>query len=298
MTDPALHQLVAAAVTRHRGLADALRAIADDLPPSRRRLWQQMAGLLTSGETAAACRAARRHPAAWLPLLTCHDTDTCLDRLVVVATAPQHMPATRWGGTLYALVISTGSLIMLGLLTRSVLPIFDEMLVSFGVELPAVTQLILRFGRFIGNGGLLVVLLMAAAGMAVIAIRRRGGRSGRRELVATALEQLMAAGISSQEALPIAATLAGIAAPSTTSRLSAHRYQLSPAIAAACSAAPTAAPALLGAVAANYADRSRHQRQTIEWLLGPVAVVLMGFAVGFTTLVLFLPLVRLVGVLS
>lgn len=36
----------------------------------------------------------------------------------------------------------------------------------------------------------------------------------------------------------------------------------------------------------------------MEWLLGPVAVVLLGLAVGFTTLVLFLPLLNLVGALS
>ena len=298
MTDPALQQLAETALVRHRDLARSLRAIADDLSPSRRQPWLDMAEILTTGNTPAACRAAVRQPAIWLPLLTSNDSDSCFDQLIVLATTPRRLSAIRRGSTLYALVVTAGLLILLNLLARSVLPIFREMLESFQLELPVVTQLVLGIGTFLGDGKILLLCLAGAVAVISFVVLFRTRRARRRGLFVDSLGQLLAGGFTPPEALSLTATFAGISNHGMLQGRADHWLQHSPAATAAYSAAPAAVPTLLNALAENYADRAAQRQHTADWLLGPIAVVLMGFAVGFTTLVLFLPLIRLLEALS
>lgn len=297
MTDPALQQLAETALVRHRDLSRSLRAIADDLSPSRRQPWLDMADILTTGNTPAACRAAVRQPAIWLPLLTSDDSDSCFDHLIVLATTPRRLSAISRGSTLYALVVTAGLLILLNLLARSVLPIFREMLESFQLELPVVTQLVLGIGTFLSDGKILLLCLAGAVAVISLVVLFRTRRASRQGLFVDSLGQLLAGGFTPPEALSLTATFAGIS-NGVLQGGADHWLQHSPAAAAAYSAAPAAAPTLLRALAENYADRTAQRQHTADWLLGPIAVVLMGFAVGFTTLVLFLPLIRLLGALS
>lgn len=288
MTRALVEQRLAAALQRHRGLAADVRALSTELAPGRRQAWLTLADVLESGQTTAARRAARRHPELWLTLIACPDGDRCLDRLITTATAPDSNAAIRWGGRVYAVIITASLLAVLIFLARSVLPIFRELLEGFGVELPTVTRLIFTASNLVSDWRTILIVIASGLVCCGLGLFLVPNWSRQRPVFTAALGELLEGGLRTDEAVPLAGTLAGIARPE----------RLSPAIRAACSAPREAAPRLLSALAANYGDRRRHRLHTMEWLLGPVAVVLLGLAVGFTTLVLFLPLLNLVGALS
>ena len=298
MTTPGVDSLVETALQRHRDLASTIAALSAELPKSRRGPWLEMASILASGEVARATRAVRLFPSIWLPLLTNDDSEACLDRLFAAATAPLGASRQRWGGYCYALAVTAALLIVLNLFARSVIPIFRELLASFGMELPFVTQLILGLGGILSDWRILCLLLVTATLVTTAWFVLRPGKLRRRQAFADTLSRLLSTGTPRDNAVALAAGLTGLPTPQASPSGAFTVPANSPAIAAAYALEPSAAPVLLAAIAANYGDRSRKRRQAFEWLLGPVAVVLMGLAVGFTTMVLFMPLIKLVGALS
>ena len=298
MTTPGVDSLVETALQRHRDLASTIAAISAELPRSRRGPWLEMSSILADGQVARATRAARLFPTIWLPLLTNDDSEACLDRLFAAATAPLGASRRRWGGYCYALAVTAALLIVLNLFARSVIPIFRELLASFGIELPFVTQLILGLGGILSDWRVLCLLLVTAALVTTARFVLRPGKLRRRQAFADTLSHLLSMGTPPDNAVALAAGLIGLPATQASPSGAFTAPVTSPAIAAAYALEPAATPVLLAAIAANYGDRSRRRRRAFEWLLGPVAVVLMGLAVGFTTMVLFMPLIKLVGALS
>ena len=55
---------------------------------------------------------------------------------------------------------------------------------------------------------------------------------------------------------------------------------------------------LLVAIAECHRDRGRGGLSTTQWLIGPVAIGVVGIFVGFIVIALFMPLISLVNALS
>jgi type II secretory pathway component PulF len=61
---------------------------------------------------------------------------------------------------------------------------------------------------------------------------------------------------------------------------------------------PHTANVLLSAIADCHQDRARGGLSATQWLIGPVAIGLVGVFVGFVVIALFMPLISLVNALS
>jgi type II secretory pathway component PulF len=289
---------VSVVLARHACLMPAIRALAADPLASGQRAWRSIAAALESGNPDEARRSLARYTREWLPLLTLPaDDPRCLERLLRIATEHSSEAENNWTALIYPLVVVGVVLAVLSGFAGSVLPIFEEMFRSFGLELPALSKIVLSTATLLAHGVWVVVFSCGVVGGITLAARASWHRPVTHIRFGRALVDCLSAGMPLDKAVPWAARAARLPVGKTCRRFASGLWPNGPAMAVALQS-QAAAPILLTAVVENNADKVRAFRGTLQWLLGPVAVLLMGLAIGFTALVLFLPLVKLVGSLS
>lgn len=285
-------------LARHACLMPAIRALAADPLAGGRRAWRSIAAALKSGNPDEASRSMARYPEAWLPLLTLPaDDPRCLERLLRIATERSSEAENTWTALVYPILVISIVVVILSGFTRAVLPIFDELFASFGVELPVLSEVVLSTSRLLMQGGWVIVFVCCLVGGIALAIKAWRLQPTTRARFSRALVDCLSAGLPLDDAVPWAARVARLPVGKTCRRFANGQWPNGPAMAVALQSL-AAAPILVTAVMENDADKGRAFRGTLQWLFGPVAVLLMGLAIGFTALVLFLPLVKLVGSLS
>lgn len=286
------------AAARHRDAAGLVQAVADDLPVNLGRPWRAVASALASGDEAAVVTAARRDARCWLPLMASgHDDPQLLPRLVAAAGQPVRRASPGWSALAYPLVVGGFALLVLYLLSVIVIPIFSSLFDDFGMQLPWPTRVAVGLARFMasGWGPLFLALGLIALGRWLSITRSpRGARAA--EAFSRSTAMLRGANVPGDDAVQLAAAAVGVQPPMVAAPR--PRGPLTPAAAEALRHDPAAAAVLLSALAECHGDRARGGLSTTQWLIGPVAIGLVGLVVGFVVIALFMPLVTLVSALS
>ena len=293
-----LARYVTDAVARHRDAASLAKAIGEDLPARQGRPWEVMAGVLASGDTKAARRAAAADTRCWLPLFAHRGEQPLrLDDLLDAAERPRSHVSLGWAAIAYPLIIVGMAILVVSLLSAMVVPLFAAMFADFGMQLPAATRAVISLAEFMATawGPLLVAAALIAIGRWLVITRSpRGARAA--ETFTRSLASLTAAEIPRGDAIELAAAAARVRL--ATAAMPARRGPMTTAALQALSYEPKAASVLLVAIAECHRDRGRGGLSTTQWLIGPVAIGVVGIFVGFIVIALFMPLISLVSALS
>lgn len=286
---------VTAAIDRHRGVAPYVRLVAAALPPRERGPWQRMADALAAGDVAAGVAAARTAAACWVPLIATAAGDPRLEARILQAAVRAPRSGGRWAALVPTLAVAGLALLVMLVLATTVLPLFETLFDDFGLQLPWLTRVTLALGpavRSLWQPGVVALVLGGILWwMLAVQIPRRSAAVAD---FTRALARLVAGGVADDDALVLAARV--VASPPVDP--GSPTRPLTHAAVAALEAPPAAAAVLLDAVAACHDDRARGGSSVGEWLVGPLAVGLVGLLVGGIVLALFLPLVKLVSNLS
>ncbi len=318
-----------------QAIVPALSAYAQELPLGRqRRELRRVCRVLETGDAAAATAALAELPEYWTPLLSAaassHDPSRVLNRFLDESHAALEL-RSQWRKTLtYPVVIAALSLGVLVALSVFVIPAFANIFRDFDLRLPQVTILTLIAAGALTSGPAIVAVLFALGLALLFALLPSllpraastkladwwSGLWGGRPRIADFARftaDLLDAGLK----LPDAVTIAG--ASTRRPRLEAaaadlardietgHSFDparygepLSSTVAFALGAqtSPESRSRLLKEISVCHADRLRGQLSWSHGLLGPVAICVTGFLVGFVVLSLFLPLVTLINNLA
>ena len=325
-----LQKQLAKLLARGRTLTPALRAYVEELPEgSERRELSAVCNSIDSGDAAAASKAMAALPEYWIPLLSSAaasgDAGRVIRDFLHESSAAGELRWQRWRSAAYPILVGVIGLAVATALSLTVLPIFHEMFVSFGLELPALTHWIFAVGRGLVWGwgvAAAVVLLLAVLtingtlpGVRRLRASRLGSWFGRSTAVAQFTRfaaELLSAGVSRGDAVRIAAhttrhpamqragwELAGALEDDLDDPPPAPRPVPATAVYALHGDLPAAARArLLAEISGCYSDRASRRLSWTRGLIGPAAILVIGIGVGVVVLALFLPLVSLVNNLA
>lgn len=158
-----------AELLEHRDqLVPVLRSISAEFPPSRyRRQLAELAQRLESGATAEQlCASASLRPAL-LPLLAGRAQPSQADRQLHAifreTVHDQQLRRQRTRAVAYPLTILAISAAILVFLCLAVVPVFDEITTSFGLEPPELTHLLVGFSRLLRSEPWKVALFATGA---------------------------------------------------------------------------------------------------------------------------------------
>lgn len=318
-----------------QAIVPALSAYAQELPFGRqRRELRRVCRVLETGDAAAATAALAELPEYWTPLLSAaassNDPSRVLNRFLDESHAALEL-RSQWRKTLtYPVVIIALSLGVLVALSVFVIPAFADIFRDFDLRLPEMTILTLVVAGALTSGPVIVAVLLALAFALLFALipslfpHAFGARLadwwtglwGRRPRIADFARftaDLLDAGLKLPDAVKIAGAstrrprLESAAMDLARDIETGHpfgpvRYgePLSSTVAFALGAqtSPESRSRLLKEISACHADRLRGRLSWSHGLLGPVAICVTGFLVGFVVLSLFLPLVTLINNLA
>ncbi|HEV7299332.1 MAG TPA: type II secretion system F family protein [Tepidisphaeraceae bacterium] len=238
----------------------------------------------------------------------------------------QRLRGLLWRSAAYPLMVLIGLALVLLFLSQFVLPQFESIFESFRVQLPAVTQLLLWFGRVLPMLLIVVVILCVGAFVLLPMLRHRGDGFGqsamlslplvgpvlRRSLLARwcdAVKLAVDAGLD----LPAAVGLASDAVRSPALRHDgdalldwlqsspvAHQpppgLRLLPASVTATVALAVREQQLsngLGTLAQMYAQQAEQRMAVIPAVLGPVLLIVVTIIIGFILLGILAPMISL-----
>lgn len=283
---------VTRAVLHSPGAAGRIRSVASELPRQDRRAWLAMAAAIETRNVAHGLALARTSPWTWLPLVAPSDSEDEQEaRLLDHAVRPRVTAGGWWTMLAYPLVVVGVAMLVLAALALTVLPVFAGFFEDFGLALPLATRMAMGLVGFFSSlwQPAAVGLALAAAG-AWIGVRWSPRGAAVTGSFARVLASLLAWGEEPDRAAAIAARVVGLASPS--------QLPSSPCLACGDSLRGTEAAVMLAAFADCQADRCRGSRSLVQWLIGPVAVGVVGLIVGLVVLAVFMPLVSLVQALS
>lgn len=287
-----------AAVAEHRKTAELARLLGEDLPSAHGRPWEMMARSLSAGDVTAASRAALTDTRCWLPLFASRPGEEVgLPALLDAAERPRSTVSLGWAAVAYPLIIVGMAIFVVSLLSVMVVPMFSSMFADFGLELPWATRAVISLAQFMATiwGPALIALALVAVGRWLMITRSpRGARAA--EVFSRSLASLAEAEVPRADAIDLAAAAARVRPQ--TARTPARRGPMTTAAMEALSYEPRAAGVLLSAIADCHRDRSFGGLSATQWLIGPVAIGVVGVFVGFIVIALFMPLISLVSALS
>jgi type II secretory pathway component PulF len=320
---------------RAQFIVPALSAYAEEQPVGRqRRELRRVCRVLDRNDPTAATAALADLPEYWTPLLSAaassNDPARVLNEFLDESQAAAELRRQSVNSLAYPLVIAALATAVLLALSIFVIPGFESIFRDFGLELPsltlltlavaaAVTSLPVMIAILLGLGiATLVVLLPRAipipgAAQLADAWSRMWGRTPGAADFARYAAELLEAGVKLPDAVRIAAAstrrpMLRLAAADLASDLetghpfgpSRYSEPLSATVALALEVPASAESRvrLLKEISACQSDRLRNRLSWSHGLLGPVAICVTGFLVGFIVLSLFLPLVDLINNLT
>lgn len=309
VVEAAAQQLV---VQRER-LLPPLRALASERPSRQRSrgLRRVIAGL-EKGDADGIRESLLLRPAAWAPVVAAcaaEEKRVNCNRLLRRMQLGDEIQRRSSLALLYPLMLGGIVLTFCCALASWVMPEFESLFHGFGLELPALTQLVLAAGRLMRAFGI-VPLLCGAVCVGLVVVRWERWRPSWL-LALLRLIGLPAYGSPSGSAtlLAIAADFAAAGVPVGDSVSVASRA-LSRRASTEARRRPTVQRALeldlptpqrvglMRDLSAAYGDRASRGAAWANNLLGPVTIVLLGAFVGVSVVALFLPLFSLVENLS
>ena len=316
-------------------IVPALLAYAEEMPRGRRRQeLVKLSRVLQRGDIVEAEHTFRTLPEYWISLLSAaassRDPGRLLRGFLEESRQADELRRQWWLALAYPLAVACLATVVLTAISVLIIPGFREVFLDFDLELPAFTLLILKISHWINSGWIVVVVgvLVATGVLAAYAGRslpssifgwladRLGVPFGRSTAIARFtrfLADLLEAGLSIPDALRIAAIssrrrrlrrVAGRLADQIESgaEVSIEMYEhalTTTALHALHSEMPRASQIrLLKEISQSYAERARARLSWTRGVLEPIAIIVIGLAVGAVVIALFLPLVRLVEGLS
>jgi type II secretory pathway component PulF len=319
-------------------LAPGLKAFAEELPPGRlRRVLAKMVRRLEKGEELEAVLAGNGVPDALLALLRAGvrtgATSHALSQYLMHAR--QFMEVKRRMGLVlgYPLIVLAMSVFLFVFFLVLVVPEFKTIFRDFGIQLPAVTVLLLRVSDLVEQGGRWILLALGGGLLGIWSVYHFGlgerwksrvigrlpllGRMVRYTAMAR-FAHLLALLMEEQVPLPEAIVLAGSGSGDPQLREASDRLARRVAAGdplASCaseySCFPStfvqavrwerhgeAIPELLRALADMFQAQTRDRATAIAAVCEPVIIGLTAGLLGFMAFGLFLPLVSLISSLS
>lgn len=334
--EPALEQQFAAALENREVLIPALTALAHEMPsPLGRR---EMLRLVDALQRASSSAELRRNKIAaqWLPLLvTGVGSESATQRLSDLITHTSREVDNRSNRRqilIYPFVTGLIALAVLGFLCVSIVPTFGQMFDEFGLRLPFPTWVVVSIADELRFRPVQFFVTIAGIALAIFLVVRlwihyalstrlfgflfKGNSAGVSAMssLTSRLAELLSIDVPLTDALWLAGQGCGhYYYRNVAEKLARHVHHndvsLRDCPAADClpanliyalQAGEDGRPsvALLRELSAIYGERAA---QRVDWptgVIGPIAIVMLGLAVGFVVIALFMPLVSLVSGLS
>ena len=319
---------------RRDTLIPALHALANELPVGRARREITQLASEVSGAHSGAELCQHENAIRWLPLLASgfagESSSQRLSDLIAYATRDLQNRMYRRQMIAYPLVVGMLAIAVLGMLCLLVVPVFDNMFSEFGLQLPTPTRWVLAFTRSIQEQPFktmgMIVVLAATIYAAVrlwthfslttrllgFAIAGNSASVSAMSSLTGQLAELLQMGVSVPDAIWIAGrgcqnyhfrrASEQLARDAHTGVIplrnspAAHTFPTNVLHALDIDGQPN--PELLRELSTMYSQRVQRR---VDWASGAVAqlsVVLVGIAVGFLVIALFLPMVSLISGLS
>jgi len=313
--------------------AGALGASAAELPRGRRRRELQRMAAALAGQTPP---HAEGLAGAWLPLLEAGvaqgDPLRSLPTVLAEAEFDRQLRRRRRWTLVYPCALAAMAVAVLVFLSLAVVPVFDEIYRSFGLQLPVATSVLAAFSRTLRETPERLLAAAGAAAAAVVGVawlvrRRDGGGlalgrfaagSSGKVAAAAALARQIADLLAAEAALADAVRRAGQANGNRALRRGASAWAaqaaqadgvpggpaprdaaLLPAtlreILAQAHVAPPARIALLRDLAERYGERLARRLDHEQGLGAPLAVLVLGGLVALAASALFSPLFSLIN---
>jgi type IV pilus assembly protein PilC len=332
---PVLQSHMATILERGRTILPALRAYADEMPSGwQRRQLSSVCNVLERGDTAQATAALAELPECWIPLLSAAtsspDPGHVLEEFLAESRRADELRQKWWLTLAYPLVLVALATVVMTALSIFVIPEFRTIFREFNLNLPTFTRIILNLDTFLSRWGVvLIVILAALLALLTLNANRLLPEStmmwlrtwlrpplGRRTAVARFtrfLADLLEAGVSTPDALRISGFTVNqphvqraawqlASDMESTGGFSQNAYQrpltATVTYALAAETAPSTRVRLLREISNCHEERVRMALSWTTGMIEPLAIVVVGLAVGFTVVALFLPLVKLVEGLS
>jgi type II secretory pathway component PulF len=320
-------------IERGRDLLPALRAYALELPAGgRRRQLESVLRTLERGDAAEAARALTTLPGYWIPLLgaatTSRDPERILREFVRESEQAVELQRQWWLGLAYPALLGALALAVLVALSIFIIPVFHDIFLGFGIQLPPLTTFVLSTAELIASGRIVVAVAVALgsclllylaaqwlpAGLRTWCSERVALRWGRATALAR-FAQFTADLLEAEFEAPQAVRLAGMATGNAAIERAAgraagglrtggdvtHRDRnvlTFTILHALGSGERRARVRLLREIGACYAERARRRFSWTRGIVEPLAIVVIGLVVGTVVLALFMPLISLVQGLS
>lgn len=295
--DGPFRRQVATAVAHRDRLLPLVDAVAADMGPTHGARWRRVSAALASGDADTALVAAAADPAAWLPLFPADRPGGAhLARVLAEARQPLLRASTGWSLVAYPLIVVGVAGLVAMLLSVTVMPAFRRIFDDFGMQLPLITRVVLSISDLLAVAWVPVTVAGLATLLAGWWLTVRWNPRGPTVSGAFAggLAGLVADGVPADEAVALAARGVGVRPAPRGHGVAC----LGAAGAAALRLPPERAGRVLEAIAACHADRRRGAVGAMAWLVGPLAVGVVGTIVALITAALFAPLIKLVTGLS
>jgi len=320
----AMQRLISRVVESGKPAAPALFAYAQELPAGKHRgRLERLASQLESGK-------GQEIDENWLPLLAASTSAEkpgqipigIIDELQREGDLRSHFASSL----IYPILVSIASLVVLLFISLWIVPIFREMFNDFGLDLPFITEVAIGVAEFTLEFGW-VVLVVGFLFVATLFFspNLRGWFTQRlpifgltirlsdRTKFTRYLADLLTANVPPADALRISGRCTG----ETRLRREANQFALElesgnvkihDAVGQriphavlhtlSITAKPENAAAVLRELSWMYDQQTRGRLAWISGFIEPAFIILLGFAIGFFVLALFMPLVSLVSALS
>lgn len=330
-------------------MVPALRARASELPPgNQREPLLAVAKVIEQQEVGAAAEAVKEYPDFWIPLLSGGNSPEMaetqeIDALTLGSSLTNFISQSRhaleisrqrWLAFAYPLSVSLLAFGVLAVLCIFVVPTFDELYSEFGLQLPAMTSLLIAISRLLRSGALIaIIVLLVILPFALrftwhwlprrvrqrawewfeLPLPIRTHRHTSLARFATFTAGLLDAGLPTPVAVELAGESCGRislegAALQYSTQLRSHDMPTQAEIPRAIPLAihhalcgdvsPAARSTLLRAFGESHNDQARRKLNWIYDLYGPIALIVVGLIVFFAVSALYIPLVSLIENLS
>jgi type II secretory pathway component PulF len=321
-------------IRQSKPIVPALRAFADELPAGNQR--EQLLGvcrILESGDARIAAAALTELPEYWIPLLSAAASSSDPARVLHEFLAESRRSdelRRQWRVTLaYPTAILILAAAVLVALSFLIVPMFKEMFEDFGLALPNITAVLVKFSGMVTVNWPFMLIALAIVTLAALNARRvlpaswrEGGANlfgsvfGRSTAIARFARftaDLLEAGLPVPDALRIAGftsrrpplrragwQLANEIEAGRGGSRQAFEHPLTATVLYALQAdiSPATRVRLLKELSSAYADRAARWWSWTRGVLEPLAILLIGGVVLTVVLALFLPLIDLINNLS